>query len=108
MDAILSASTSGISIANSSSIAITTSTASSESRPRSSENFEAAETFEGSTLSKFFTTEMIRDDTSFGFMKVPDAALNDRKRLWFVVVVRKATRHAAVRAMLENILLLAM
>jgi len=67
---ILSASASGISIANSSSMAITTSTESRESRPRSSANLEDGVTFEGSTLSKFLTTVRIRSVTSLGSMKV--------------------------------------
>ena len=67
---ILSASASGISIANSSSIAITTSTASNESRPRSSANLEEAVTLTGSTLSKFLTTVTMRSETSFGSTNV--------------------------------------
>ena len=57
---ILSLSVSGISIANSSSIAITTSTVSRESSPRSAENCEAEVTFEASTLSKLDTTVITR------------------------------------------------
>jgi len=67
---ILSASASGISIANSSSIAITTSTASRESRPRSSPNLDVGWTFAGSILSKFLITVMIRSCTSAGGRKV--------------------------------------
>lgn len=67
---ILSASASGISIANSSSMAITTSTESKESRPRSSENLADGVTLVASTLSKFFTTVMIRSDASDASRKV--------------------------------------
>ena len=70
MLAILSASASGISMANSSSMAITTSTASNESRPKSSANLDEGVTLEGSTLSKFFTTVTMRSATSAGSMKV--------------------------------------
>ncbi|RUS33279.1 hypothetical protein BC938DRAFT_472261 [Jimgerdemannia flammicorona] len=51
-DLISSASLSGISTENSSSIAITTSTVSSESRPRSFEKWAFSDTLAGSTLSK--------------------------------------------------------
>lgn len=63
---ILSASWSGISIANSSSIAMTTSTMSKLSKPKSSANFVVAVTFDGSTWSKFLTTDKIRSETSEG------------------------------------------
>ena len=67
---ILSASASGISIANSSSIAMTTSTESRESSPRSSLNLADGDTFAGSTLSKFLTTFTMRSVTSPASMKV--------------------------------------
>ena len=60
----MSASASGISTANSSSMAITTSTVSSESKPRSAPNDEEGPTFAGSTLLKFFTTATTRSVTS--------------------------------------------
>mmetsp|Transcript_13670 Transcript_13670/g.31213 ORF Transcript_13670/g.31213 Transcript_13670/m.31213 type:complete len:280 (+) Transcript_13670:377-1216(+) len=77
-DAILSASSSGISRLNSSSKAMTTSTVSSESRPRSLVNSQlSAVTLPGSTLSMFFTTSSTRAVTSS--LERPAASPNARE-----------------------------
>eukprot|EP00640_Fibrocapsa_japonica_P006128 CAMPEP_0113936252 /NCGR_PEP_ID=MMETSP1339-20121228/3202_1 /TAXON_ID=94617 /ORGANISM="Fibrocapsa japonica" /LENGTH=118 /DNA_ID=CAMNT_0000938659 /DNA_START=323 /DNA_END=676 /DNA_ORIENTATION=- /assembly_acc=CAM_ASM_000762 len=70
---ILSASASGISMANSSSTAITTSTASRESKPKSSLKWAVGVTFVGSTFSKFLTTPIIRSVT-WALSKKPSVA----------------------------------
>lgn len=98
-EAILSASASGISIANSSSMAMTTSTASKESNPRSSVNLAPSVTLLASTLSKALITSVIRPVTSAGSKKVEAAnvrtvcaCLTPVKRL--VLTARTATREA--------------
>ena len=65
VDLMLSASVSGISMLNSSSIAITTSTASKLSSPRSVLNVAVGVTFLASTLSKFLTTFITLSMISF-------------------------------------------